>query len=321
MTRPRGYILLEVLIAAAIACGTCAVLFQFAVAAQAAVAAQGSASDQQQRLRVAIEAIRRDLVMAGAGASRGAARGALIQVFPPIVPARIGVMSPDPELTARGDRISVVYVPESHAQATLRSGMALASSPLAIDGAPVCAPATACDFAAGDRVMVYDPSQEGAPHELATIGDVDTARDLLLPAAPLTRAYHAGARVAVVTVRVYHFDAANNRVLLYDGDRSDLPLIDRVADMRVSYLLDPRPDALLSIPLADLGGTAPKPVVLAQLTDGPFAGEAPNRFDADLLRVRRVRITLRLQPESATRTGRDLEASIDVAPPNMGPRR
>jgi hypothetical protein len=242
-------------------------------------------------------------------------------VFPPIVPARIGLITPDAELTARGDCISVVYVPESHAQAALRSGMALASSPLAIDGAPVCAPGTACDFSAGDRVMVYDPSQEGAPHELATIGAVDATRDLLIPAAPLTRAYPAGARVALVTVRVYHFDAASKRLMVYDGDRSDLPLIDRVAEMRVSYLLDPRPDALVSIPLTDLGGTAPAPVTLAQLSDGPLAGEAPDRFDADLLRVRRVRITLRLQADAASGAGVDLEASIDVAPRNMGPRK
>jgi type II secretory pathway pseudopilin PulG len=315
-----GYVLLELLIAAAIACGTCAVLFQFAVAAQAGVVAQGDAADQQQRLRVAMAALRHDLTMAGAGPSRGAAGGPLIAVLPPIVPARIGVSNPDPELTARGDRISVVYVPETRAQATLRSAMAAASSPLAIDGAPVCPPGTACDFAAGDRAIVYDPSAAGAGHEFLTIGAVDTARDLLIPSAPLTRAYGVGARVALVTVRVFHIDAAGQRLMVYDGDRSDVPLIDRVVGMGVTYLVDPRPDAVPSLLLSDLGGTAPKPVTLAQLIDGPFTGQAPNRFDADLLRVRRIRIALKLRSESRAGAVHDLETSIDVAPPNMGPR-
>lgn len=320
MTNVRGYVLFEVLIGAAIACGTCAVLFRLAGAAQAAVSVQGDAAEQQQRLRVATEALRHDLMAAGAGPSHGAAHGPLIRVFPPIVPARIGDLNPDPELTARGDRLSIVFVPETRAQATLRSAMASASSALAIDGTPVCTPGTACDFLPGDRAIVYDPSTEGAADEFLTIGAVDTARDLLVPLAPLTRAYTAGARVARVVIRVYHLDAAGKRLMVYDGERSDLPLIDRVVDMRVTYFVDPRPDALRSIPLSDLGGTAPRPLTLAQLTDGPFAGQPPNRFDADLLRIRRVQITLKLQTESAAGPIRDLETSIVVSPPNMGPR-
>jgi hypothetical protein len=241
----------------------------------------------------------------------------LVRVFPPIVPARLGVSNPDPELTARTDRISIIYLPESHAQATLRTAMAAASSPLAIDGSPVCAPGTACDFVAGDRAIIYDPSGEGSPHEFLTVAAVDTSRDLLLPSAPLGRAYAAGARVALVTIRVYYHDAVGKRLMIYDGNGSDLPLIDRVVNMRVAYLADPHPDALESILLADLGGTAPTALTTAQLTDGPFAGAAPNRFDVDLLRVRRIRITLTLQGEAPIR---DLETSLEVAPFNMAAR-
>ena len=208
------------------------------------------------------------------------------------------------EKTARTDRISIIYVPETHAQAFLRSAMGTASSPLAIDGSPVCATGTACGFAAGDRAIVYDASREGGPYELLTIGAVDAARDLLIPAAPLNRAYLTGARVALVSVRVYHFDSPTRRLMVYDGDRSDVPLIDRILNMRVTYL-------------ADLGGPAPQPLNLAQLADGPVAGEAPNRFDVDLLRVRRIQITLTLQDESAAAI-RNLTTTIDVSPPNMG---
>jgi hypothetical protein len=71
------------------------------------------------------------------------------------------------------------------------------------------------------------------------------------------------------------------------------------------------------------------------LTDGPACGEAPHRFDADLLRIRRVAVTVRLETESAefrglgpafatagfsraaTKAVPDLQATIEVAPRNM----
>jgi hypothetical protein len=321
MRSSRGYMLVELLVGAAITLAVSAVLFLFAIATQAAVATQGSAADQQQRLRVAVEQLRHDLVMAGAGPSRGAGRGPLIRALPPVVPARMGVSSPDPELTVRDDRITIMYVPESRAQTILRSAMAAASSPLAIDGsAPGCVPVTACDFAAGDRAVIYDASHEGGAHEVLTVAAIDAARGLLTPTVPLSRAYPAGARVALVTLRNYYFDAANKRLMVYDGDRSDLPLIDRVADLRFAYFADPRPDALLTIPLSDLGGTVPQLLGTGQLTDGPVVGESPYRFDADLLRVRRIRVTLRLQSESPPASLRDLESTIEISPPNMAAR-
>ncbi|HET9013701.1 MAG TPA: hypothetical protein VFN38_17880, partial [Gemmatimonadaceae bacterium] len=265
-------------------------------------------ADQQQRLRVVAEALRHDLSMAGAGPSRGNGRGPLIRNFPPVLPARVGLMRADLELTAASDRISIVYVPDTRAQTSLESGMAAATSPLAIDDStPGCVPATACDFVPGDRAVIYDPSVEGGPHELLTVAAVDAARALLTPAAPLSRPYAAGARVAIVTVRNYYLDAATGRLMVYDGDRSDVPLIDRVAAMEVGYL-------------ADQGGPALQPLPIAQLLDGPVSGEAPNRFDADLLRIRRVRVRLRLQNESPIGSVRDLETTIDVAPPNMAGR-
>ena len=321
MTNRSGYVLVELLIGAAITCTVSAILLQLAIGAQAAVASQGNAADQQQRMRVAVEALRHDLLMAGAGPSRRAGRGPLIRVFPPVLPARIGVVNPDPELTVRTDRISIVYVPESRAQTLLQTAMAAPSSPLAIDAAaPGCAPTTACGFAAGDRALIYEPSMEGGAHDILTVTGVDPARGLLTPSAPLSRAYAAGARVSTVTIRTYYLDAVKKRLMVYDGDRSDVPLVDHVVDLEVSYVADPRPDALLTIPLADLGGTAPKLLASAQLADGPFAGQPPNRFDADLLRVRRIRVRLRLESESPPAPVRDLETTIDVAPPNMAVR-
>jgi hypothetical protein len=317
----RGYMLVELVIGAAITCAIATLLFRLAMAAQAAVAVQGNTADQQQRLRVAAERLRHDLAIAGAGPSRGEGRGPLIRVFPPVLPARLGLLRPDPELTVATDRITIVYIPETRAQTSLLSGMAAASSPLAIDGnAPGCQAGTACDFVAGDRAVVYDPSTAGGAHDFLTIASVDAVRGLLVPSAPLSRAYDGGARVAVVTIRSYYVDLSARRLMVYDGDRSDVPLVDRVAEMEIGYLADPRPDAVPTIPLADLGGTLPKLLSAGQLTDGPFYGAAPNRFDADLLRVRRIRVRLRVQSESPASRFRDLETTIEVTPANMAGR-
>jgi type II secretory pathway pseudopilin PulG len=304
MTQSRGYMLVELLIGAAITCAMAAILFQFAVAAQGALAVQGNAADQQQRLRVATEALRHDLLIAGAGPSRGAGMGPLITAFPPVIPARRGLVNPDPELTIRTDRISVVYVPETRTQTVLRSAMPLPSSPLAIDGgAPGCAPGIACDFAIGDRAIIYDPTVVGV-HDFLTVGSIDQARALITPVSPLSQAYPTGARVALVTMRDYYFDSAGRRLMVYNGDQSDVPLVDHVADMRIELVADPPAGVLAT----------------SQLTDGPFVGVSPNRFDADLLHVRRIRVTIRLEADSSSGAVRELAATIDVAPPNMAVR-
>ena len=347
-----GYLLIELLIAAAIGCALLGVLLQFAVSAETAVAVQGDVVDQQQRLRVAVESMRHDLLLAGAGPSRGLSRGPLVNVFPPIVPARLGLVDPDPDLSFHDDRLSIMYVPDTRAQTALVTGMAGSASPLVIDGsAPGCPATSACDFAPGDNAVIFEPGGAGGAHETFTVSAIDTARNMLTPSAPLSRAYVSGSRVALIVQRVYHFDRAGKRLMVYDGVHSDVPLVDHVVDLRFAFYGDPRAEAVKPpVPgasscayagsppmplLADLGGTAPKPLTAARLTDGPFCGQAPNRFDADLLRIRLVVFTIRLEAESAEFRGAgpafstpgssraatkyvpDLQTTTEVAPRNM----
>jgi type II secretory pathway pseudopilin PulG len=348
----RGYVLIEMLIAAAIGCALLGVLLRFAVSAQTSVAVQGDVVDQQQRLRVAVESMRHDLLLAGAGPSRGVARGPLVNVFPPIIPARLGLIDADAELSFHNDRLSIMYVPDTRAQTVLVAAMAGPASPLAIDGnAPGCPAASACDLAPGDNVVIFEPDGAGGAHETFTVSAIDTAWNTLTPTVPLSRAYARGSRVALIVQRIYHFDRSGKRLMVYDGVRSDVPLVDHVVDLRFAYYGDPRPEAVKppapgefscayagSPPvalLANLGGTAPKPLRDSQLTDGPVCGLAPNRFDADLLRIRRVVLTIRLEAESAEFRGTgaafsspgfsraatkyvpDLQTTIEVAPRNM----
>jgi hypothetical protein len=88
--------------------------------------------------------------------------------------------------------------------------------------------------------------------------------------------------------------------------------------------------------LPSLGGRASAPLAAAILTDGPWCPDAAHadRFDADLLRIRRVRVRLRLQARTPFRGAAkllfthagtasdvrryvpDQEVRIDVAPRN-----
>ncbi len=348
----RGFGLIELLIATAIGLVVIGVLLQFAVSAHTLTGVQGEIADLDQRLRVAVETMRHDLTLAGAGPTRGPSRGPLNATFAAIVPARTGALRPDPELAFHSDRISVLYVPEGAPQGRLMSDMAATGSPVAIDGnAPGCRPTAACDFTAGTDVVIYEAFGVGGAHEVFTISAVDGARNLLTPSVALSRPYSAGARVAGVVRRTYYLDAAGKRLMIYDGNRSDLPLVDHVVDLRFAYYGDPRPDSVappetgttncayagsppISL-LASLGGSAPQPMDASVLSDGPSCGQPPFRFDADLLRIRRVSFTIRLEAESAefrargstftspgaarasARSVADLQITVDVAPPNL----
>ena len=347
-----GYALVELLIAAAIGVSLVSVLLHFTVAVQTSTAVQGDVADLQQRLRVAMESLRHDLMLAGAWPSRGPALGPLVKVFAPILPARTGASGADPELSSHADRISIMYVPDTRAQTSLSTDMAGPAAPLAIDGsAPGCPAAAACDFKAGDDVLIFEPEGAGSAHEVFTVAAIDTVNSTLSPLAPLSRAYQRGSRVAVIVQRVYHLDRAGKRLMVYDGAQSDVPLVDHVVDLNFAYYADPRPDVVAPPPpgasncaytgsppmalLSNLGGEAPKPLADSALTDGPVCGLPPYRFDADLLRIRRVAVTVRLEAESAafrgtgagfatpgfsraaTRTVPDRQATIEVAPRNM----
>jgi hypothetical protein len=94
------------------------------------------------------------------------------------------------------------------------------------------------------------------------------------------------------------------QLMRYDGLETDLPLADHVTRLEFAYFL------------AD--GAPPSPGLFE---DGPWFPDDHdrNRFDLDLLRVRRVRVTLRVQaaPPMLRRFLPDREISFDVAPRNL----
>ncbi len=87
------------------------------------------------------------------------------------------------------------------------------------------------------------------------------------------------------------------QLMRYDGQQSDLPVADHIAGLHVAYF--------------DGGG---QPLAIGSLSDGPWLPHAvsPQRFDADLLAVRKVRVTLRVQPvPSAAERPADLRRCHD----------
>jgi prepilin-type N-terminal cleavage/methylation domain-containing protein len=327
--REAGFSLVEVLIAVAAFSIAVVPLLYVAAGGQRLARSQPEASDLQQRVRVAADKLRRDLAMAGAGPLHGspAAEHPLSAYIPAIVPARMGVRSPDAPGTAFPDRVCVIYVPEDGWHASLATSMPSASAPLAIDRTvPGCGSAGQCGFTEGMRTLIVDARIPGAGYDVFTVTGVAGALAHDSPNAPFSKAYDAGAVLMPIAQRVYHFDRANRRLMVYDGYLSDMPLVDNVIDVTFSYFGESEaPD----------GQSHLRPMPLEQFADGPFVGLGSNRFDADLRRIRVVRATLRLQAPADdvrgtgqwfSRPGRstsgysyvpDYEVSLDVAPRNL----
>jgi type II secretory pathway pseudopilin PulG len=311
LSRSDGFTLVEILLAGTLMFIVTGVLLQLAATTQRTVGTQGELAELQQRQRVAVNAIYRDLLLAGAGPSQGPHRGPLADVFAPIVPARLGARQPDAEMSHHSDRISIVYVPDSASQTVLTVGMGAPDAPLAIDaGWPGCPPDGVCGFSAGDRALIMDVSGTGA-HEMFTVGAASGGQ-LSTRDAALLRSYPAGSAVVAVVHRVYYLDRPNKRLMAYDGGQSEGPVIDNVTDLNFRYYA--------------WSGDIMRPVLrilsAVELTDGPAGGVPPNRFDADLLRIGRIRVSMTIEtavpligPEA--RQGRR-QVTFDVTPRNMG---
>lgn len=351
----RGFSYVEVLIALTILLAAMAPMMQIAAGGQRLARSHGEATDLHQRVRVAAERLRQDVARAGAGAIRGPVSDSLARYLAPLVPARTGARAPDPPLSAFADRLSIVYADTGAWPAALTVDMASASDAVPIGAGPGCPAAGLCGFEDGTRALIVDTRDVGAGHDLFTVTGIagELAHDP--PNPPLHRPYLAGTSVVVPVVqRVYYLDRVTRRLMLYDGYQSDMPLIDHVVDIRFAYFADASASSVMRPPdlasscvydagsppeprLLDFGGPGLHELTLSELTDGPLCGAGPNAFDGDLLRIRLVRVTLRLEAAADdvrgagvgfARPGRstssysfvpDHEVTFDVAPRNMTP--
>jgi hypothetical protein len=313
--------------------------------------------DEQQRARLGLEELSRDLGMAGAGLSVGALAGPLVSSFAPIIPRRMGLTGADAFNIARPDAITIIFASASPAQSVLIQPMASPSDPLQLDPSGGCPLGTqVCGLQQGSTALLFD--RTGRFDLLGILGLTGGAATIeYRQPGPPVFSYQPGAAVAEAESHTYYFDAANLQLRHADGAHADVPVVDNVVALAFEYFGDPNPPTQPKPPIGTanclydaagtlLGGMSIMPAAggtLARLPlggfiDGPWCGAGSNRFDADLLRVRMVRVNLRVQVSNIMMRGRsadflvpglnrgphsipDYTMRFDVAPANMGSSR
>jgi hypothetical protein len=280
---------------------------------------QPEAMDQQQRARIASDMLFRDLAMAGAGVYSGSQSGSLSNFFAPIIPRRMGLQNADAYTIARSDAVTITYVPNTYAQTTIRQDMPQPSAELKVNDVPNCdRHYQLCGFVEGMTVLIFDTYTH---FDLFTVTEVqDDAGHLQHRQQDLSYPYQAGSNITQADSHTYYFDSVNKQLRHYDGYQTDSLVAENVVGVVFSYFGDPKPPSSPKPPpgfdnclydaagnlkggLATLtpegGSLAPLP--LSMLKDGPWCGGGDNRFDVDLLRVRKVRVLVRVQASASFR--------------------
>jgi prepilin-type N-terminal cleavage/methylation domain-containing protein len=381
----KGFTIVELIVAMAITLTIAAATLSLVGPAHDAFQVQPETADLQQRARVGIDALQRDLLMAGAGMYAAGAVGPLHHVFAPVMPYRAFGSNSD---AARGmyftpDAISLLFVPATASQTTLAEPMTTGALDIVIDNPATCPAATAsqaCGFAAGDQLLLFDG---GSAWAVFTVERIDGGAGMALEGPPSTRQFDVRSNVSEVRAVMYSLkaDPSSGAFQLVRAEGADpaQPVLDHIVKLEFRYFGAPEPPRIVDeteTPLRASYGPAPPPVerplagwpaeenctfaivdgrhvarlpsigpagalvelAPSLLTDGPWCPDAggPNRFDADLLRVRRVRFTIRVQTALQTLRGPagvlftngglaragsryvpDFEIQLDVTPRNL----
>jgi hypothetical protein len=201
--------------------------------------------------------------------------------------------------------------------------------------------------------VIVDLSKPASGFDVFSVSGISAGLAHGPPDPEFSRAYPAaGTRVVPIKHRVYYLDAPARRLMVYDGYQTDVPLADNIVALKFEYFVDPWSSSVPRPPdgggncvynagtpptpvLADLGGPALVSASALLLTDGPLCGLSPHQFDGDLLRIRRIRVTIRAQAAdrslrgtgsdyatpgvaaSAANAVPDLEVTFDVTPRNL----
>ena len=349
----RGASIVELVIALAIALLVSALATRALVEAADAFAWQPAAGELTARARAVAQAITADLTAAGAGPRvRTGAAGVVVGTdtarlsawMPPILPRLVALAGGDDDGIARTNRLSMLTIADSAPQAAVRRqppGWAFVPGPTCpalIDG---------CGLRPEMPLLLLEPRPG---FHLTVAGAVDDSGLELLDVA----ATGDDAVVTAVEVVSYRFDAGRGELLRGRAGGRGLPVADHVTAFDVELWGDADPPDGPRWPASggdtcviDADG-APRlpawappasPAVrldVARLSDGPWCGVPPFRFDADLFRVRRVRVHVRLEAEAASARGRnparvtrvglataasrevdDLDVVVEVTPPAL----
>jgi hypothetical protein len=310
--RDSGFSIPELLVAATIMLVVSSSLLALAHGVVAPGSAGASAIDLEDRTRAAMSNVRNALERAGAGLDQGLLRGALPSSVPGVIPRRLGSSNADAPTAARPDAFTVLTIPAVAGQTTLAAP--LTSLTLTVSAAPLCISGRdLCGLA--DHVIVFNSLGFDLYRVIQAAGSTAT---LQLQGAISAGPFDQGAAVASVDARAFYVDPALRQLRTSDTDQTDVAVIDDVESMTVKYwattdlTMEPKPPSGVANCLYDASGSLLPQVVptgvsedglvelpLTALNDGPWCGNGSTRFDADLFRVRRLAVTLRLQASDA----------------------
>ena len=330
----HGFSMLELAIAMGLMMVAYATVFGLLHPATGAFAAEPEIAEMQQRIRVAADALTRDLIMAGAGSYQGPHAGPLTNSFAPVKPSWHDTMS---------DAITIFSVPSTAVQTTLSAELTPATATLHVAAASNCPIGVdICGIVPGMTLIVYDGAGHADTFSVLTVGAASA--QLQITSRPTDAAfttYRIGSNVVEAQVHTFSLKAS----VLPPGAqlmRGDAPVVDHVVGLTFEYYGEPQPPALVdgvatygpTPPALDVQTTAYPPgenctfavddhgtqvprlpalssnstlthLTAAQLTDGPWCPDDAdvNRWDADLLRIRRIAITVRVEAALAALRG------------------
>jgi hypothetical protein len=261
--------------------------------------------DEQQRARLGADAIARHLMAAGTGPSVGPHAGPLVISIAPVLPRRLGLIGADAFNVARTDAITIFAASSSAAQSIVMNPINSTADLLTVDPAIGCPAGTqVCGLQQGSTALLFDGA--GAFDVIGILGLQPGAATFEQYRTSGSLVYAAGAAVIEAEQHTYYFDAVSRQLRHSDGARSDVPVVDNVSAVAFEYFAE----GAVTLPLATLN-------------DGPWIGTGSNQFDADLLRVRLVRVTLRVHAgnQGLRNSGRvpDYAIALEVAPRNLNP--
>lgn len=283
--RVEGFSLVELTIGVALTIALTTAVFALTQSARAASDAQSEVADLQQRSRVAVDTMTHDLVNASAGPYVSGYAGALSASIPPVMPFRHRSGGGDPPGTFRSDAITIASVPTTAAQTTLTSDVAFGSQTFILARESVCAAGiNLCGFAPGVTVLAYDAA---GSFQVFTVAAVLDAASQLTTTTPASALFRSGSALVEVDMRTYSLkaDAVMQMTQLIRTDAAtnvSVPVLYHVVMLAFDYDVAP-----------------------PELVDGPWRPDAlaANRWDADLLRIRTVGVTIRLESALAALRG------------------
>ena len=266
MRGARGATLVELLVATAIMLGITGAVMTLLYDGLSRTAILEDASDLHQRARITADAITADLRAAG----NGTAAGPLGAVLPAAEPRWAGT----PPGTATASAITIRYVPPLGARSRITQPLEPASGVAVVETAGCAQMTTACGFTTGMRALVFDATGQMDALLVDAIGPGTLVLDPSTPARVVT--YPIGTEVAQIVEASYAVDATTRQLRRSEGGAS-LTIADNIDALTFEY----RSDVLAQMPLL-------------AFQDGPFMGSGIRAFDADLLNIRAIKVTLRV---------------------------